>query len=85
MARFASLARACCRTQAWLLAAAALYVPMMIAAALVFGGHYFVDILAGVAVTMVLIAALRRSKRGATRMEGAPPIPAAPAEAGQAL
>lgn len=50
----------CCRTRMWLFIVALVYVPLMIAAAVVFGGHYFVDIIAGVAITVGLITVLRR-------------------------
>jgi len=53
----------CCRTRIYLLAIAGAYVPMMIAAALVFGGHYFVDIIAGAVATFGLIGVLRLLKR----------------------
>jgi membrane-associated phospholipid phosphatase len=53
----------CCRTRIWLCVAALIYVPIMIAAAVIWGGHYFVDIAAGVGLALGLIAILRWSKR----------------------
>jgi hypothetical protein len=53
----------CCRTRACLFVAAAVYVPMMVAAAAVFGGHYFVDLIAGATMTLGLIMGLRLTRR----------------------
>jgi membrane-associated phospholipid phosphatase len=53
----------CCRTRIWMCVVALVYVPAMIAAAVVWGGHYFVDIVAGAGLALGLIAILRWSKQ----------------------
>jgi membrane-associated phospholipid phosphatase len=61
----------CSRNRVYLLGATALFVPLMIGAAIVFGGHYFVDVIAGIATAAVLIALLRLKK--GDRREGFQP------------
>lgn len=49
----------CARGRGWFFAVALIFNSLMIAATPVFGGHYFVDLMAGAALAAALIACLR--------------------------
>lgn len=53
----------CTRTRSYLFAPALVFVTLMILSTPVFGGHYFVDLFAGIALAVALIYAVRHSSR----------------------
>jgi membrane-associated phospholipid phosphatase len=76
----------CARSRGWFFAAAIAFNGLMIAATPVFGGHYFVDVIAGAALAAALILCLRlaqgenmfpRFRKAALSAEDARPAAAA--------
>lgn len=54
----------CSRTRSYLFGPAVVFVSLMTASAVIFGGHYFVDIFAGIVTMVVLLSVLRFARRG---------------------